>query len=290
MREALLRDISYADAFFAVESRRLRKLYVKYGNPRLAYLCGKGVAAFGRELGITGSMGLGILEIMLAEMLIASGASADDLDRAESHLTIGRNQLELTARTDQLPKVFGQWYMIMAVSLKARGKLNDYSTILDEGVNDDWMVSRAGPGDRAAVVRQRVMMRQSLEEHIVLLNEAHKYKYSHPLEYYRTLKRVVEFFANNGFVESSMLLRNEFMFAFAQSSDRMPEIGKVSFARDFAQLSALRGELGMAKKLAIAAMRRAESAALFGQVRQLKVLSEAIDSGDVRGALEQFHV
>jgi hypothetical protein len=289
-REALLRDVGYADAFFAVEARRLRNLYIKYGNPRLAYLCGQGVAAFGRSLGIRGSIGLGLLDIMLAEMLIASGSSAADLDRAEIHLTDGRNQLESSVRADQLTRIFGQWYMIMAVSLKARGKLSDYGQILHEGVNDSWMASRADPGDRAAVVRQRVMMRQDLDEHILLLSEAHKYKRSHPLEYYRTLKRVLEYFTNRGLIESSSLLQVEFMLAFSRSSDRMPEVGKVSFARDFAQLAALRGDNELAKKLVRAALRRAESAALYGQVRQLSVLRDAIDSGDVRGALEQFHV
>jgi hypothetical protein len=290
IREALKSSVRYADIYFTIETKRLRELYVRSGRPRLAYLCGRGFSDLGRELDIQCSIGLGILEITLAEMLIGGGASIADLDRAEEHLLRGRSQIEGSQHGSLTSRVLGQWYMIMAVSLKARGKLEAYEELLKSGVSDSWLAVHGTPGDRVAIVRQHVMMRQDLDEHIALLYRAREYKKERPLEYYRTLKRVVEFFVNRGLAEAAGLLEKEFMLSYLASSEKMPLLGKVSFARDMAQLTALKGDVRTGAKLAAVTMRKAQEAELFGQVRQLRIITEAIERGNVRGALEQFRV
>jgi hypothetical protein len=290
MREALQSSVRYADIYFTVETRRLRKLYIRSGKPHLAYQCGRGLSELGLELGIQNSIGLGVFEITLAEMLIGGGVSSLDLDRAELHLLRGRRQVEHSQHNSLASRVFGQWYMIMAVSLKARGKLEAYEEFMRSAVSDSWLIANGTPGDRVPLVRQYVMMRQSLNEHIALLYRAHEYKRERPLEYYRTLKRVVEFLVNKGLSESAQQLEKELTLSFLASSDKMPLLGKVSFARDMAQLLALKGETQEGAKLAATALKRAQEAELLGQVRQLKAIRTAIESGNVLGALKQFYV
>src|SRR5215471_20815636 len=83
VRERLVGDLEFADAFFLSEAKRLRRIYGRTGNPRLAYICGTGVVGLGKQLAIRGSIGLAVITMTLAEMLIASGASGADLAHAE---------------------------------------------------------------------------------------------------------------------------------------------------------------------------------------------------------------
>ncbi len=289
VKELLASDIGYADAFFSVEAKRLRRLYFKSGNPRLAYLCGQGFSQLGTELQIKGCLGLGALEVSLAEMLIATGSSEAALNLAATHLNLGRRQIEGSPRTELVARLLGQWYMMLAVVYKASRRVEDYASVLKEGTEDRWMRENADSGDIIPITRQRVMMRQDLSEHIVLLESAAQYKSTRPIEYYRTVKRVIEFLTNKGLVESASRLERELLLAYAQSGDKTT-VSKVSMGRDMAQLAGLKGEKEYAKKLVSATLSAAQSAELFGQVRQLRILSDAIDRGDVLGALEQFRV
>jgi len=116
IQEAIKADIRYADTFFTLETRRLRKLYSDSGNPHLTYLCGRGLVNLGRSAGIQGSIGFAILEITLAEMLIAGGASSADLDLAELHLNHSRSQLEKSGHTELISHILGQRYMMLSVA------------------------------------------------------------------------------------------------------------------------------------------------------------------------------
>lgn len=289
VKELLASDVGYADTFFSLETKRIRRLYSQSGNPRLAYLCGQGLSQLGLELQIKGCLGLGALEVSLAEMLIASGSSEAALNLAVVHLNYGLAQIEGSPRTELVARLLGQWYMMLAVVYKASKRVQDYASVLKDGTEDRWMRENADPGDIVPIIRQRVMMRQDLNEHIVLLENAARYKLTRPIEYYRTVKRVIEFLTNHGLVESASRLEREFLLAFAQSGDKTT-ISKVSAARDMAQLAGLKGDKDYAKKLISATLATAEASELFGQVRQLRILSDAIDRGDVQGALEQFQV
>jgi hypothetical protein len=289
VKELLASDVGYADTFFSLEVKRIRRLYSQSGNPRLAYLCGQGLSHLGLELQIKGCLGLGALEISLAEMLIASGSSGADLSLAAAHLNLALKQIEGSPRIELVARLLGQWYMMMAVVYKASRKVDDYASVLKDGTEDGWMRENAGPGDVVPIIRQRVMMRQDLNEHIVLLENSVQYKLTRPIEYYRTIKRVIEFLTNQGLVESASRLERELFLAYAQSGDKT-KISKVSMGRDMAQLAGLKGEKEYARKLASATLASAQASELFGQVRQLRVLSDAIDRGDVQGALEQFKV
>jgi hypothetical protein len=289
VKELLASDVGYADKFFSLETKNIRRLYYQSGNPKLAYLCGQGFSQLGLELQLKGCLGLGALEVSLGELLIATGSSEEALNLAAVHLNLGLAQIEGSPRTELVARLLGQWYMMMAVVYKASRRVEDYASVLKDGIEDRWLLEHADPGDIVPISRQRVMMRQDINEHIALLDSATRYKSTRPIEYYRTVKRVIEFLTNRGLVASASRLERELLLAYAQSGDKTT-ISKVSMGRDMAQLAGLKGEKDYAKKLVSATLSTAQSAELFGQVRQLRVLSAAIDQGDVLGALEQFQV
>src|ERR1700722_14566146 len=98
VKELLASDIGYADKFFSLETKRIRRLYRQSGNPRLAYLCGQGFSQLGLELQLKGCLGLAALEVSLGEMLIATGSSEASLNLAAVHLNLGLAQMEGSPR------------------------------------------------------------------------------------------------------------------------------------------------------------------------------------------------
>lgn len=287
-RELITQSKDFADQFFLLEARRLRKIYITTGNPHLAYSCGAAVAAFGREVGIEGSVGIALVESALAEMLISGGSSRVDMLRAEQRLVIARDHLEKSRHTSMVSQALGQWYMLMSICYKARG--GPYEGILREAVEDPWMATRASHGDRVPAVRQEVMRRQDLQGHRDLLDDALAYKHDRPLEYYRTVKRVVEFLTNRGMTDSVSKIEKEFVSAFLRISGRTTLVGKISFAKNVAQISALKGNDDAARRILQTVRGKAVQGGLHGQVRQLDAIARAVDQGDVRGALQTFRV
>ncbi|MFD0428944.1 hypothetical protein ACFQ60_17310 [Streptomyces zhihengii] len=288
MRERIVSSKDFADQFFLLEARRLRKVYISTGNPHLAYSCGTAVAAFGRKVGVEGSVGLALIESGLAEMLISGGTSSADMFRAERHLVVARDHLEKSRHTSMVSQALGQWYMLISICYKARR--GPYEEILREAADDPWMATRASHGDRVPPARQEVMRRQDLQGHMELLEDASTYKSERPLEYYRTVKRVVEFLANRGMTDSVSRIEKEFVSAFLRVSDRTTLVGKISFAKNVAQISALKGNHDAARHILRTVRGKAVQGGLHGQIRQLDGIARAIDQGDVRGALQTFRV
>lgn len=288
IRERVVSSLEFADDFFLLEAHRLRRIYVTTGNPHLAYACGVAVAAFGRESLIEGSIGLALIESALAEMLISGGSSPEDMLLAEERLVAARGQLEKSRHTVMVSKALGEWYMLMSICYKARG--GPYEEILREAMDDTWMATRAAPGDRVPVARQEVMRRQNLQGHLDLLDDAAAYKDDRPMEYYRTVKRVVEFLTNRGMSESVAGLEKEFVAAFLRVSGRTTLVGQISFAKNLAQVSALKGADDAARHILRQVRGKAANAGLHGQVRQLDSIARAVEQGDVRGALRTFRV
>lgn len=288
IRERIMHSAEFADGFFLLEAQRLRRIYIATGNPHLAYVCGVAVAEFGREVGIKSSIGLALIEAALAEMLISGGSSASEMLNAERRLVVARNHLEKSPHTAMVSRALGQWYMLMSVCYKARS--GPYEEILRDAVQDPWMATRAGPGDRVPALRQEVMRRQNLQGHLDLLEGAAAYRDDRPLEYYRTLKRVVEFLTNRGMTEGVSRLEKEFVSAFLRISDRTTLVGQISFAKNLAQISALKGNDDAARRILQEVRGKAASAGLHGQVKQVDSIDRAVRQGDVRGALHTFRV
>ncbi|MCE6999579.1 hypothetical protein LZG04_32910 [Saccharothrix sp. S26] len=288
IQERIASSARAADLFFGAELTRVRDYYSRTGDPRLALLMGESAAALARKLDVVGSTSLAALHLFLCEMCLAAGASADDLTRAGSHLDRARDQAERATGDALVPRILLNWYWLMSILAKATGDDTAYAVLLAEGLADKWIARRAEPADYIPVVRQQVMARQELRGHLALLVQAAQYKEQRPLDYYRSVKRVMEFLTNHGHHAAARNLHYEFVRSFAAIGPRRTLIAKISFTKNLAHLAALEGDVAVAKRLVGATLRSAAEAGLAGQVRQLTRLREAIAQSDVRGALVTF--
>jgi hypothetical protein len=288
--ERVSSDSEFADLFFSAENRNVRQLYRRTGDPRLSLQLGESVTRFAESLSVVGSVALGVLCLFLAEMSIAVSSRGVDLRRVAVHLNMARVQFEESKRSSIAARGMINWYWISAISAKAQGNYGDYSALLGQPLRESWIRGHADPTDFVPVIRQRAMMTQDLSQHLLLLGDAELYKSDRPLEYYRTIKRVVEFLTNKGLVTSASILENELIAAFSSISSDATLISRISFLKNLAHLRALLGNLESARRIIDVARRDAGAAGLHGQVRQLTALKAAVDEADVRGALLTFRV
>lgn len=290
IQQKIAENPDVAEFFFSSDLAKVRALYRKTGNPRLALLVGGGAVDLARKLEIRGCVSLAVLELFLAEMAIAVGSSSADLARAERYLADARTQAEVTPRVEFVGRLLIDWHWLMSICAKAAGREDDYHHLLRTGVHDQAIARFASPSDYVPIVRQQVMLNQDLDQHLALLTAAAAYQRKRPLEYFRTVKRVMEFLTNQGMMESAEALKGQFIEAFAAVANTTTLISKISFLKNLAHLSALGGDVAEAGRLVDRAKSAAVGARLDGQVRQLVNLQEAIGQQDVRGALLTFRV
>ncbi|PSL55669.1 hypothetical protein B0I31_105641 [Saccharothrix carnea] len=290
IQERIASSARAADLFFGAEQTRVRDYYSRTGDPRLALVMGESAAALARRLDVVGSTSLSALHLFLCEMCLAAGASADNLARAGAHLDRAREQAERATGGTLVPRILLNWYWLTSIVAKASGDDAAYAVLLTEGLADKWIARHAEPADYIPVVRQQVMARQELRGHLALLAQAVHYKDQRPLDYYRSVKRVMEFLTNQGHHAAARNLHYEFVRSFAAIGPRRTLIAKISFTKNLAHLAALEGNVAVAKKLVGATLQSATQAGLVGQVRQLTLLREAITQSDVRGALVTFRL
>lgn len=292
IQEKIAASHSCADAFFASEHLKVREFYRKTGNPRISLMMGESVISFGAALPVLGSTGMAALHLFMAEMCLALGGERKDVARAVEHLVEARAQAEAAAgrQASLAARILIQWHWLMSICAKAQGGDGEYRAFLNDGLKDDWIRKRANFSDYVSIVRQQVMMSQDLDRHLLLLNQAASYKIERPLEYYRTIKRVIEFLTNAGLIDSAERLRPEFVRSFAIVRPKSTLVARISFVKNLAHLMALQGEIDPAVKLLDLSMQSAAPAGLEGQMRQLHRLKLAVQESDVRGALITFRV
>lgn len=292
MQEKIAASDSYADAFFTSEHVKVRNFYRKTGNPRISLIMGESVTKFGASLPVYGSAGLAALHLFMAEMRLALGSAKTDVTLAVDHLVEAREQAEASTGRDASlsARILIQWHWLMSICAKAGGGDCEYRSLLNEGLKDTWIRKQVNAPDYVAIVRQQVMMSQDLDRHLILLNESAAYRSERPLEYYRTIKRVMEFLTNSGLIDSAERLRPEFVRSFAVVRPKSTLVAKISFLKNLAHLMALQGEVVPAVKLLDLSTKSATTAGLEGQIRQLHRLKIAVQESDVRGALITFRV
>ncbi|MGO1048695.1 hypothetical protein [Crossiella sp. CA198] len=279
-----------AELFFATENRRVREFYRRTGDPALCLRFGESVTGYAAGLPVRGCAGVGVLHLFLAEMALAIGSGAVDVRRAEGHLSRARRQFEACALPSVVAGGLINWHWLMSVCAKARGDLSGYAELLGQARRDPSIARLAEPVDYIPVIRQQVMLSQDHRLHLQLLAGAADYRTERPLDYFRTVKRVLEFLTNTGHVLAAGELAGEFVRAFAAVRPASTLISRISFLKNLAQLRCLHGDVPAARRLIRLATRAAEDAGLAGQRRQLGALAVAVEQSDVRGALLTFRV
>lgn len=288
--ERVAADKVFAEKFIAAQGSYARRYYQRTGDPRLGLLLGESVADYASRIPVTGSLALGTLHLFLAELAVAISAQGSDLLLVNHHLGRARQQLESNDHSPLVARAMINWYWLSAISAKAEGRFRDYEDLLREPVKDNWIRKNADFFDYVPVERQSTMMSQDLSRHMLLLEQARAYRQQRPLEYYRSIKRVVEYFTNQGLLISAEALEPELISSFGVIAKDSTLISRVSFLKNLAHLRALAGNLSSATEIIGVALRDSRGAGLFGQVRQLERLESAISDTDVRGALMTFRL
>jgi hypothetical protein len=280
------------DAFLMTEIRWLKDEYRRVGNPRLIYLAGNSYTHLLSTLSATHrSFQYARLQTLLSEMLIAQGGNPEMLHTAIQHVEVA---LEIIDRvgiiSEETLRVQVSCALLLGVARKALGQFDESLYIMRKLSKTFINISSATEVDLILIRRQEIIMRQAIDEHRQLAEEAVKYRTVRPLEYYRSLKRVFEYLMNNGGDLEAERIYPEYRRAFATVSHIVDPIGHISFAKNIGQFFMLRGRLKEAAIVLDQSLKEARHLNLQGQVRQLEILTQELGSGTGRGKLVTFKV
>lgn len=226
------------------------------------------------------------LYMLEAEALVASASSRDFLVRAHQRSEAAQEILLGGQITPDTLELLSESILIAGVSLKAMGDFDDSLIYMRHKVRETGLNSI----EAVALVRQEIMMFQDENKHLLLLNHAAEYRTSRPREYFRTVKRAMEFLVNHRRVGLADALAPEFGRAFVYARADLTFLGQLSFFRDVAQLYLLRGERFRALHMLNACLKMAESSHYAGQIRQIKALIDALADEQATPRLQTFRV
>lgn len=282
-------DADAITAFFVREITHLRTLVRAGLRSAEAYALASQLVR-GAPASSMKTVGRALLHLYLSETALATGMTVATPAATEAHAISCIDEIS-GARCSESTRlrVLSTAHMHLSIALKATGSMDQAVDALDAllGAKDQpkpplpWVIDS---------VRQRVMMRQSAWDHLLLLESASLYKDARPLEYYRSLKRGYEFFLNRGLKETARSIEPHLMSAFLRVQHVATPIMSISLTKNVAQRLALDGQGAASLRLLHAAGSEARANGLQGQVRQIDSLRSAVQAGEVKALLETFRV
>jgi hypothetical protein len=179
--------------------------------------------------------------------------------------------------------------LIFAVILKALGDF-DYSI---KSMNDlsHLFLNKRGISkiELISLQRQEIMMHQTINGHKKLLEEAPFYKNLKPIEYYSTLKRILEFSMNNDMYKLASRLLPELKSSFNNVRKRLPPLSHVSFVKNLGQFNVNNGDVKLGKNLLDYALIQAQRLNFAGQYKQIDNLLKELELGE-KAKLKTFKI
>lgn len=236
------------------------------------------------------SVGRALLHLYLSETALATGMTVAAPAATEAHAISCIDEISgAQCRDSTRLRILSTAHMHLAIALKATGDADSAVGALDAllGAKDQpkppipWVIDSA---------RQRVMIRQSARDHVLLLETAVLYKEARPLEYYRTLKRCYEFFLNHGLKDTARSVEPHLLSAFHRVRHIATPIMSISLTKNVAQRLAIDGDGGGSLRLLEAAATEARANGLQGQIRQIDSLRSAVRAGEIKALLATFRV
>lgn len=219
-----------------------------------------------------------------ASLLLAAGGTVDDgrraFRRAQQAVAIAHRFSEPSTQL-----FIAEHEMIAGVSLKATGDVDTSLEYLRKSATELGSYQLAIP-----LVRQEVLMLQDRREFDRLLGRAGEYRNSNPREYYRSIKRALEFELNAGRVRQAEQLLPELLWGFYKRRQAMGVLDRVSLLKNVGHLFGARSEFTRALTVLRVAHDIAASAALAGQTRQIDALAAAFSGGVPDGRLVSFQL
>lgn len=273
--------------FYIQEYRIAKAIYHQLGNPLFAIKYGSHACNIVHEITIY-EISIANFASYMAELIIAAGVINPDVERlleiSEAHAR------KSPCSNDIRIKVLANVFLLKSISEKAQKKQDEAYLTLEQAETDPWISQKDVSLIMTPVYRQKMMMEQTIVSHQKLLARAAVLKYSNPLEYYRTLKRVFEFIVNSGEEAMSRSLMPELQVAFSAIQNQVPKITAISLLKNFGQANALFGNSELAIRQLDIAAREAQRYELKGQVVQINRLLQAVTDGNVVGKLSTFRV
>lgn len=217
---------------------------------------------------------------LVAEMHIASGLTAG---RSVNLVQLAMEEIrQIRLPSQAVSKLFADCALLEAVGRKAVGRLDvAMSRLLDvvESFEDDF----ADPLARIPLVRQYAMFVHTDKLYEEIAREAPRYARASPLEYYRTVKRIFEYFINTGRAVEAEAMLPEFRRAFGAIARVTTPISHISFQKNIGHLCLALGKAGEARNVFSRSYQFATLLGLQGQARQLASLFQEVGQGN-RGA------
>lgn len=273
--------------FFLKEYRNTKAIYLRLGDPNAAATYGLSAMSL-LDYTTIHDISIALLVSYIAELLLARG-QIDPL--LESLLSISEDHAARAPCSDRLRmKVLSSIYLFRSIADKALGNTCEAYRLLLELDRSNWVRRRGDRGMLLPIHRQRVMMLQSFEQHIDILDDARRIRTEAPLEYYRTLKRVFEYAINHGYERSVKMMMPFVLTAYSDVRRDEPLISKVSMLKNLGQANALLSNVGLARLQLESALLMAKNRGLKGQVAQIDRIMEAVETGSVIGSLLTFRV
>lgn len=226
------------------------------------------------------------LLLLEARAALAVAVSEEDAERA---FTLAEQVVMTLSAVDVESETFllmvGEALLVEGVALKAIGMRDESIDLMRlEAQRFGWNSIESVP-----LERQEVMMFQDHERHLDLLVSASSYRESRPVEYFRTVKRVVEFLLAQGYSRAAGELADEYQRAYVVALPDLSTLARVSFLKNACQLMAVRGEVYRSRKLLAGINRLASQLGFRGQVRQIQNLALSVGA-DVALPLPTFEL
>lgn len=280
------------DAFLLRHIRELREEYRRQGNPYIIYLAGLSLLnAVSSVPRCNQSFQVSQLHGFLGELLIAAGRDAASLRAAIDHLEIAIEIVSgFGALSPDIVRARIFFALLHAVALKALGRFDDSLSLLRQAsanLRQKWAATTV---ELTPLQRQLVIMEQRVVGYNALVETAVSFRDTHPVEYYRSLKRVFEFFLNRGRIREASEIVPELKRAYGMIATQAPPLVHISFLKNIGQFLMSTGEVASAVSLFLSAIREAKRLGLHGQYRQLALLLDEARAGGGHGQLVTFRV
>lgn len=278
-------DRRLIEDFFLKEYYNTKAIYIRLGDPNVAAIYGLNAGQLVDYISIS-DITVAIFLSYIAELLIARG-QIDSL--INPLLSISESHAAKAPCKDRLRiKVLSNIYLLKSISEKALGNTSEAYRLLLELDKSNWVRINSNRGMLISVHRQQVMMHQSFQQHLDILEDATRIRAEAPLEYYRTLKRVFEYATNYGYERSVARMMPIILTAYASVRHEVPLISKISILKNLGQANALLGNTDLARLQLDSALLQAKEKDLRGQIGQLNLIKEAVEAGNVVGSLVTF--
>lgn len=205
-----------------------------------------------------------------SQLLLEHASSEPDLTKALLDITDSIQILSSSKMNNSINELVSA-HLIRSVLLKVLGdkdealySLKDSQHELRNLISSDLELIK--------LRRQEQIIHQTQLSHKFLFKDANKIKGYNLIEYYSSIKRLFEFFMNNGFIENAGRIYNNFVKTFHSVQWDLPLISHLSFLKNIGQFNILIGKKNDGIRLLKVAYNKALSLKLTGQMEQLKNL------------------